>query len=314
MIMHGRTGCLQTSGGRPAGTDTRNAAVAAAKRDWYVFPVRGIPVPAKKISGKEPREGLHWPAAATCDPEAVRRAHWRPREGYGVAAKPSGLVILDVDIWKPDYELPPEWRSETGISDGADVLAVLAERAGQDWPTTFTVRTPSGGQHLYFLAIPGRPIGNRPAGPMIDVRAAGGTDGGYVVGPGSVIDGQTYEITDDRDPEPLPIWIADILDPPIVTRTTGPAWLATPIRGAGYNRMVKVLDGLAAAGPGQHRNRHLHWAACRFAEMIGERELDAATAEAVLFRAAEMNGHVEKHGDRATRRTIASGLRQSVAA
>src|ERR1039458_3552312 len=112
-------------------------------RQGHLFTTVWIPGVKLKELDLIAASGIH-------SPEAVRRAHWRPREGYGVAAKPSGLVILDVDIWKPDYELPPEWRSETGISDGADVLAVLAERAGQDWPTTFTVRTPSGGQHLYL--------------------------------------------------------------------------------------------------------------------------------------------------------------------
>jgi hypothetical protein len=286
--------------------ETREWAMWAARHGWFVFPTRGIPDPARKITGKEPRDGLNWPAVATCDPEAVWRAHWRPGEGYGIAAKPSGLVILDLDRRKPGQPLPPEWRGEAGIRDGMDVLAVLAERAGQPLPSTFTVRTPRDGQHLSFLAIPGRPIGNRPAAPLIDVRAAGGADGGYVVGPGSVINGLAYEVIDGQDPQPLPRWLADVLDPPVAARPIRPA---VPIRGTAAGRMTAILDQLAEAGPGQLRNRHLHWAACRFGELIREGDTDEATAEAALYRAAEQNGHVMKHGDRATLRTIASGIR-----
>ncbi len=95
------------------------------------------------------------------------------------------------------------------------MLAVLAERAGATtWPLTFTVATPSGGRHLYFTAPAGRAIGNKPLGPLIDVRGGGDGNGGYVLGPGSVLNGRAYEVIDDQEPEPLPGWIADLLDPP----------------------------------------------------------------------------------------------------
>ena len=116
----------------------RDAAIQAAARGWYVFPVRP--------GGKEPRRGLSWPAAATCDPAAVAAARWQPGENYGIAAKRSGLVILDLDMPKDGYQLPPQWDSEPGITDGKDVLAALADRNGvTEWPCTCTVRTPSGG-------------------------------------------------------------------------------------------------------------------------------------------------------------------------
>ncbi|WP_370027732.1 bifunctional DNA primase/polymerase [Planotetraspora sp. GP83] len=78
-----------------------------------------------------------------------------------------------------------------GVNDGADVLAVLCEQAGQPLPfDTFTVRTRRGGLHLYFTAPIGGPVlgntqGSRGGlGWLIDTRA----HGGYVVGPGSVVD------------------------------------------------------------------------------------------------------------------------------
>ena len=149
----------------------RRAALAAAERGWYVFPTRP--------DGKEPRPGTSWPRVATCSPTMIARCRWRPGENYGIAAKPSGLVIIDLDR-KPGYEFPPGWREMAGVVDGADVLAVLADRAGADWPTTYAVDTPSGGRHLYYLAPRGRDIGNRPLGRLIDIRGGGKGDGGYV--------------------------------------------------------------------------------------------------------------------------------------
>ncbi len=149
----------------------RRAAVESAERGLFVFPTRP--------DGKEPRCGLSWPHAATADLARLALARWRPGENYGFAAKLSGLVIVDLDRPKPGYELSQKWRllgwhDEPGIRDGWDVLAALAERIGATWPHTFTVTTPSGGAHLYYVAPAGRSIGNRPLGPMIDIRGGGG--------------------------------------------------------------------------------------------------------------------------------------------
>jgi hypothetical protein len=64
------------------------------------------------------------------------------------------------------------------------------------------VRTPSGGLHLY-LRVPGdctigSVSGGRTAlGPGIDVRGPGWRSGGYLIGPGSSVDGTPYVITRD---------------------------------------------------------------------------------------------------------------------
>ena len=101
------------------------------------------------------------------------------------------------------------------------MLALLAEWAGQPWPVTYTVKTPTGGLHLYYIAPDGPEIRNSAGkiGPLIDVRAAGG----YVLAAGSVLDeraypdnpgcrelvagGRAYELADDSDPVPLPAWL-----------------------------------------------------------------------------------------------------------
>lgn len=72
----------------------------------------------------------------------------------------------------------------------------------------FTVRTPSGGHHLYFTAAEAdvRNSAGR-LGPLIDVRAVGG----YVVAPPSHIGGKPYAVTNAVPPAPLPSWIAALL-------------------------------------------------------------------------------------------------------
>lgn len=290
----------------------RAAAADAAKRGWYVFPVApGL---------KTPRRGCEWPQAATRDWAVVSDgANWRPGENYGVAAKPSGLVIVDLDVPKPGKPMPADWAAIPGVVDGSDVLAVLCERHGQQWPVTYWVRTPSGGQHLYFRALTGRPMpcsqGNARTGlgPMIDIKAAGGDGGGYVIGPGSFIGGGKYEVVHDQEPEPFPVWLADLLDPPGRPVSDRPRQDVPVPQGDLYGRMRGVIDRLANARPGDGRNSLLHWSACRFAEMVGDGEIDPASAESALYLAAEANGHVAKHGERATRATIASGMRRAAA-
>jgi hypothetical protein len=279
--------------------DIRSAAIEAAQRGFYVFPT----APSSKV----PRAGLKWPKVATNDPRLVARCAWRPGEGYGIAAKPSGLVIIDLDQPKPGHEFPAAWRDVPGINDGADVLAELADRAGvAEWPHTFTVDTPSGGRHLYYVAPAGRTIGNRPLGPLVDVRGGGDGDGGYVIGPGSVRDGRPYRLVDDSDPAPLPEWIAELLDPP---QRTAEARTAPVVSGRG-DRVAARLDGLIAAVLNSKtggRNNALHWATCRAAEMIALGQLTEDQIFDSLGKAAAYVGL----DDGEARRTISSALRSS---
>src|SRR5690606_18675731 len=116
-------------------------------------------------------------------------AAWsRAPYNVGLATGPSGLCVLDLDAPKPGEPVPPELARQ-GVRCGEDMLAVVAERAGQPVPNeTLTVRTPSGGLHLYFTAPDGVQLRNTAGergnglGWKIDTRAWGG----YVVAPGSI--------------------------------------------------------------------------------------------------------------------------------
>lgn len=134
---------------------------------------------------------------------------WPLGANIGVGCRINGLVVLDLD------------RGESGQPLGVHSLTYSAMVfAGVPLPPTFTVLTPSGGEHRYWRIPPGRIIGSTShgragLGPGIDTRGPGRTHGGYVVGPGSVIGGRAYRIQDASAPiAELPAWIADVLEDP----------------------------------------------------------------------------------------------------
>ncbi len=114
----------------------------------------------------------------------------------GVGCRASGVVALDLD--------------QHGGPDGVAVLATLCARARRPWPSTLSVSTPHGGMHLYFLA-PADPVASGARWPGIDVRAPGRRTGGYLVGPGSAVEGIPYQIRRDIPIAPLPRWLAALL-------------------------------------------------------------------------------------------------------
>ncbi len=270
---------------------TRSAAVAAAERGWAVFPCR----PGNKRPAVD-----RWEQRAIADPERVA-AHWPgERHNVGIACGPSQLVVVDLDTAEHGRELPAEWAVGPGITDGQGVLAVLAHQDGQQLPDTYTVRTPSGGLHLYFAAGErGGELRNSAGriGPMIDVRGRGG----YVVAAGSVVGGRGYEIERDAPVALLPEWLAALARP--ATRPASPARLHS---GPVYGRLRGVLEAVLSSKPGT-RNGRLYWAACRAGEMVAASKIDRATAEDLLVQAAVDTGI--RGGELEARRTVASGLR-----
>jgi hypothetical protein len=251
-------------GGR---VSARDAAVAAARRGWAVFPCRP--------DGKQPAVPDSWETRACADPDRVARYWPSDRHNVGVACGPSRLVVVDLDT---HGELPGEWRQMPGIIDGRDVFAELCKWAGEPWPVTHWVTTPSGGWHLYFTAPEGSVIRNSAGllGPQVDVRAAGG----YVVGAGSVVDGKPYQVLDDMPAAPLPAWITRALS------STRAAKAGNRTPGAISSRVAGLVSTVEAAPEGQ-RNDILYWAACRAAELDGD---DREAAVDALLDAAGSAG------------------------
>ncbi|WP_406273674.1 bifunctional DNA primase/polymerase [Streptomyces sp. NBC_00191] len=201
-------------------TDTRNpvllkAALRAAERGWPVFPLRpGGKRPALHgerrcrrtracVSGHLVPE-----QRATTDRDRIAQCWESGPFNVGIATGPSGLLVIDLDLPKGPDDLPSEEWS--GMPDGMAVFSALCERAGQAVPTTHTVRTGRNGRHLYFTSDK-RLRGSAGAlGWKVDTRAWGG----YVVAAGSTVNGQPYEVLDDRPPVSLPTWLIDLLTPP----------------------------------------------------------------------------------------------------
>ena len=270
---------------------SRDAAVAAARAGFCVFPV----LPGDKRPAID-----HWEQRATSNPDHVAQA-WAgryPDHNIGIAVGRSNHAVLDLDT---HGTLPLGWRDEPGIKDGSDVLAHLADKAGQGWPYTLTVRTPSGGTHLYFRQVPGIEVRNSASkiGPMVDVRG----HGGYVVGAGSTTPAGAYETRLDEEPVPLPPWLLVLILPPPGPPVDRPP---APMPGQMDPRLRGVVGAVLASEPGT-RNARLHWAACRAAEMIAAGELARDMAETLLLNAAIGAGL--RGGEREARLTIASGLR-----
>ncbi|MGH9209877.1 MAG: bifunctional DNA primase/polymerase [Acidimicrobiales bacterium] len=255
-------------------TGTLEAALATAARGWRVFPlVAGRKTPRRQLTD--------WEAKATADPARVERWWTRhPADNIGIACGPSGLVVVDLDVAKPDDTPPHEWTHAAG---GVEVLAELARRRGHELAATFTVETSSGGRHLYYRAPAGRELRNTAGriGWRIDTRA----HGGYVVAPGSLVHGQPYRVVDQTQPVGLPDWLVQLVNPPEVR----PHFTARPVpRARGYvatvlrDEVQRVLD----APPGT-RNHALNKATWNLARLVAQGVLPRDVVETALQTAGE---------------------------
>lgn len=301
------------------------AALSFATRGWHVIPVtpgQKRPAVPGHTAATCPRTGpctnghLGWEERATTDPERIGRC-WN-YGGYwvGIATGPSGLVVLDLDTPKLNKPTPQEWQIP-GVQSGEDVLAVLAERAGATYAELFdthTVRTPSGGLHLYFQAPAGTELHNTTGelGWLIDTRAIGG----QVVAAGELHDGRTYQAIHDAHPSPLPDWLAERL-----TETENAVAPADPRRAlriirSGADRRTRYantalsaeINAVLAAAKGT-RNTTLHKAAFALGQLVG----DGLLPEHVVDDALSAAGHAIGLPAKECAATIRSGIRAGIA-
>ncbi|MEU6544079.1 bifunctional DNA primase/polymerase, partial [Streptomyces sp. NPDC046859] len=251
------------------GSAQLTAALDAASHDWRVFPL---------IPGDKRPAVSDWETRATTDPDRITRAWSVAAFNVGIATGPSGLVVIDLDKPKHPGDTPPAAWAEYGVTDGADVLAVLCERHGQPFPAdTYTVRTWSGGTHLYFAAPEGEPLRNtagdsaRGLGWKVDTRAWGG----LVVGAGSTFAGHPYEVTCNTPVAPLPEWLAELLRPaPLPPQTLITVALAGRGRRTAFLRSAinGEVERVTASGPHLHNNS-LYIAAVALGQLAAGGEL-----------------------------------------
>ncbi|WP_406027323.1 bifunctional DNA primase/polymerase [Nocardioides sp. NBC_00850] len=278
--------------------DMLTGALAAAARGWHVFPLlSGTKRPARPnhrerdCTGTDPRcrDGhTGWDARATTDATRIRRA-WSgesPAYGLGIACGPSGLVVVDLDTHKPGTEIPEPWN-RFGIRTGEDVLDHLAGAHGGTITPTFTVRTPSGGTHLYYTAPEGVRYGNTAGtiGWLVDTRA----HGGYVVAAPTTIGTSSYVVTDDRAPAPLPWFLIDLLGR---QHRPAPAAGPRPIRTEVDHMPAYVKSAVdqeahnVATAPAKKHNARLYVAAKALGQLIAGGVLAEHTAYDALSDAA----------------------------
>lgn len=148
---------------------TLNAALAWAARGFPVFPLRE--------NTREPALDNDWNSTATTDPDVIR-AMWtdpvlRTERNYNIGCVTTDYVVIDVDV-KKGKDGYNEYLQMGGVFD------------------TLVIRTTTGGYHCYFH---GPDSNNASLSAGVDVRS----HRGYVVAPGSVIDGHPYTIERDAD-------------------------------------------------------------------------------------------------------------------
>ena len=136
-----------------------------------------------------------WQSRATRDPHTI--AQWQAN-GVSAWGIPCGaandLFVVDLDVDK-----------DTGEQVGqASVLAMPRYAALLD---KANVRTPSGGLHIYLKHFEGARNSTSKIGPKIDTRG----EGGYVIAPGSVTAGGTYEGTFPDSLATVPIGLRAML-------------------------------------------------------------------------------------------------------
>ncbi|MEU7291761.1 bifunctional DNA primase/polymerase [Streptomyces exfoliatus] len=272
------------------------AILQSAEKGWLVFPlVPGAKRPAVRS----------WESRATTDHDRLARCWSAGPYNVGIATGPSRLVVVDLDVPKGDQDHPPV-RTPAGVTDGADALGLLAEEHGERYPSdTYTVRSVSGGLHLYFTAPSGTELRNTAGklGWKIDTRA----NGGYVVGAGSTVGGRPYRVVHEAPPAPLPSWLAKLLVPaalppqrPLDVALSAAngldRYLAAAVAGE-IQRVKQAVEG--------NRNNALYQAAVALGQLVAGGELAGSDVTTKLVAEAVGKGLHESDA----RRTVASGLR-----
>jgi hypothetical protein len=158
-----------------------------ARQGFHVFPL----VP----NGKRPLSEQSWKTLATQDPATIRQI-WHLNPDANIAIRTDGYVAFDLDQRR----------------GGGDTWAEIVDKAeflGEEIRHTRRHQTWSGGSHVIFRQPPGMHINcsTDKVGPGVDVKA----DGGYLVAPGSTIDGKEYSsVNPSRPIAELPDWLLSL--------------------------------------------------------------------------------------------------------
>lgn len=296
-----------------------DAALAYVEGGWPIFPLRpGTKRPAAPNHTAATCDGSDrrcidghagWEPRATTDPNRITKAWGHRPYGIAIATGPAGLLVVDLDVAK-----------STQSTSGAETLADLEQRHSKKLPATWTVGTPSGGRHLYYLQPSGPRLGNTTGrlGPGIDTRGFGG----YVVAPPTITAGATggeYWLIDDHPPVGLPEWFASLLArpsrPKAVLAPEGRPRSQVPSGKRVGRYVARAIDGELGhivGAPEGRRNHTLFCSAIALGQLVGAHVLEPTEAEQLLLDAAQAHVRVGAYSATQARQTIASGMRRGV--
>ncbi|MGX1778342.1 bifunctional DNA primase/polymerase [Nocardia brasiliensis] len=268
----------------------RDAALAAADRGWFVFPLRsGRKTPASLRLRNADGTPCTWPLYATIDTDQIR--NWwsgQRRHNIAVATGPSNLHVIDIDGTGHDG------KHLTALRSGLSVLEPL--------PATLTVRTPHG-LHLYFNVPPPSRLRCTVArlAPGVDSRGVGG----YIVAAGSETPHGSYRVVDPSPVAAMPSWLIERLAPAPPPDLPAPR----PSSVDAYVAAVVTREATRVAAAQQHtRNKTLFRAAFNLGRLVAGGNLPELHARTVLAEAARR--HLGQHAFTQAEldRTLTNGL------
>jgi hypothetical protein len=206
---------------------------------------RGLPVIPCWPGTKKPR--VRWQGRRLATLEEVEE-WWTQNPDDNIAIVPAdldsdgGCLVIDLD--------------NKAAANGVALWERLkAEHGPVD--ETFTVRTPSGGFHLYFWSKRNFGNGKPRDWQGIDVRSAAG----YVVAPPSIVDDRdekacgrpekqgTYEIVSTCEPADLPEWVANLLSAARPPEERAGNWVAEGVAPDAPKHVAEVVEYLTERAP-----------------------------------------------------------------
>ncbi|PRH79348.1 hypothetical protein C6N75_09695 [Streptomyces solincola] len=287
-------------------------ALRAVQQGFTIFPVEPGEKTPHRLYPNRPKEDapwtIKWSEAATRDLRQI--CSWwaeSPNANIGVAAKPSGLLVVDCDLPKRHNQLqgtPWEFMHDKfgPLVDGADVLREMCVRYGDTYERlerTYRICTASMGLHLYFRWPEGVEASQAsPVPGLLDVRCNGGAKGGYVLGAGSSTAKGPYVAENNLPVADAPPWLVELVrEKPRPAKPRSP--FQQPKNAGSFSGLVEAV---AYAQEG-NRNNVLLWAARSMCE-------DGATEEEAieLLVPPALDCGLDG-GERQAEQTIRSGFR-----
>lgn len=220
----------------------RNAALACAARDWFVFQARFKPVKIGKWNKQgrwsgQTTNGLNW--GMTKDPLEIQRLWVKyPDDPLGLpTGSVNGFFVVDVDT------------AAGHKYDGFAALRALEDKYGP-LPPTLMAQSPTRSVHYFFRLPPGMKVKNSASEIIIegDTRALGidvRGEGGMVIAPPSKHPrGGQYRWLNNLDIADAPAWLIERL--PQSGGVRGKAGV-TPLRVPARPKVASILDPVLAA-------------------------------------------------------------------